>query len=100
MRTLCNRFNPQKLITMTSLYGSGMGFAKRWQVSVSDDRGRCYDHYFVAKPTRKQIRKLHKVRKHYLSRKCYECGKRIKLGDEFSWDDLNYAHTNCIGAKK
>lgn len=30
MRTLCNRFNPQKLITMTSLYGSGMGFAKRW----------------------------------------------------------------------
>lgn len=61
MRILCNRFNPQKLITMASLYGSSMTYAKRWQVSVSDDRGHCYDHFFVAKPTRKQIRKLHHI---------------------------------------
>lgn len=100
MRILCNRFNPRELIRINNLFGGSMSYAKRWQVSVSDGRGRFYDHYFVAKPTRKQIRKLHKVRKHYLTRKCYECGKRIKLGDEFSWDDLNYAHTNCIGAKK
>lgn len=100
MRTVCNRFNPENLITMASLYGCRMGYAKRWQVSLVDERGRHYDHFFVAKPTRKQIRKLHKVRKHYLFRKCYECGKRIKLGDEFSWDDLNYAHFKCIGAKK
>ena len=59
MRIVCKRFNPQKLITMTSLYGSSMGFAKRWQVSLVDGRGRHYDHYFVAKPTRKQIRELH-----------------------------------------
>lgn len=100
MRILCNRFNPQKLITMTSLYGSSMTYAKRWQVSLQNKYGQHIDHYFVTKPTRKQIRKLHKVRKHYLPHKCYECGKRIKLGDEFSWDELNYAHTNCIGAKK
>ena len=106
MRIVCNRFNPQKLIEVLekhAFFGGtvcSMRLDARWQVSVSDDRGRCYDHCFVAKPTRKQIRKLHKVRKHYLPRKCYECGKRIKLGDEFSWDDLNYAHANCIGAKK
>lgn len=100
MRTLCNRYNSAKLIAHSHSWGNAITPYARWQVSVSDDRGRCYDHYFVAKPTRKQIRKLHKVRKHYHPRKCYECGKRIKLGDEFSWDDLNYAHTNCIGAKK
>ena len=27
---------------------------------------------------------------------CYECGKRIKLGDGFSFDDLNYAHKDCL----
>nr|DAE75225.1 MAG TPA: hypothetical protein [Caudoviricetes sp.] len=61
MRTLCNRFNPQKLIAMTSLYGSSMRFAKRWQVSLQDSNGHYYDHFFVAKPTRKQIRKLHNI---------------------------------------
>lgn len=61
MRTLCNRFNPQKLITMASLYGSGMNFAKRWQVSLENKHGQHIDHYFVAKPTRKQIRKLHNM---------------------------------------
>ena len=31
---------------------------------------------------------------------CYECGKRIYPDDEHTLDDLNYAHANCIGAKK
>lgn len=96
MRTLCNRYNSQKLIVTLQPWGSNMTLNARWQVSVKDENGRCYDHFFVTKPTRKQIRKLHKVRKHYLLSKCYECGKRIELGKEFSLDDLNYAHADCL----
>ena len=96
MRTLCNRYNSQKLIVTLQPWGSKMSLNARWQVSVKDANGNCYDHFFVTKPTRKQIRKLHKVRKHYLLSKCYECGKRIELGKEFTFDDLNYAHTDCL----
>lgn len=59
MRTLCNRYNSQKLLSITQVWGSKMVYHARWQVSVMDSNGQCYDHYFVAKPTRKQIRKLH-----------------------------------------
>lgn len=96
MRTVCNRYNPTRLINIMAMYGSKMTYDARWQVSVEDKNGQHYDHFFVAKPTRKQIRKLHKVRKHYLLSKCYECGKRIELGKEFTLDDLNYAHTDCL----
>ena len=96
MRVLCNRYNPTRLINIMAMYGSKMTYDARWQVSVEDKNGKCHDYYFVAKPTRKQIRKLHNVQKHYLSQKCYECGKRIELGKEFTFDDLNYAHTNCL----
>ena len=60
MRTLCNRYNPTRLINIMAMYGGKMTYAARWQVSVADSRGRTYDYFFVAKPTRKQIRKLHK----------------------------------------
>lgn len=96
MRTLCNRYNPQKLIDMLQPWGSKMSLNARWQVSVGGANGRCYDYFFVAKPTRKQIRKLLKARKHYLTSKCYECGKKIELGKEFTFDDLNYAHNDCL----
>ena len=96
MRVLCNRYNPTRLINIMAMYGSKMTYGSRWQVSVEGANGRCYDYFFVAKPTRKQIRKLHNVQKQYLSQKCYECGKRIELGKEFTFDDLNYAHTNCL----
>lgn len=99
MRTVCNRYNPTRLINIMAMYGSKMTYDARWQVSVEDKNGQHFDHFFVAKPTRKQIRKLHKVRKHYLLSKCYECGKRIELGKEFTLDDLNYAHTDCLGVK-
>lgn len=62
MRTLCNRYNSEKLIKTVAPYGAKMPYDSRWQVSVQDERGRAYDHYFVAKPTRKQIRKLHKIK--------------------------------------
>lgn len=61
MRTLCNRYNSQKLIDTLQPWGSKMSLNARWQVSVADNRERTYDYFFVAKPTRKQIRKLHKV---------------------------------------
>lgn len=96
MRTVCNRYNPTRLINIMAMYGSKMTYDARWQVSMEDKNGQHYDHFFVAKPTRKQIRKLHKVRKHYLSQKCYECGKKIELGKEFTFDDLNYAHNDCL----
>lgn len=96
MRIVCNRYNPTRLINIMAMYGSKMTYAARWQVSVEDKNGKCHDYYFIAKPTRKQIRKLHNVQKHYLSQKCYECGKRIELGKEFTFDDLNYAHTDCL----
>ena len=60
MRTLCNRYNPAKLIDFMEPIGSRMTYAARWQVSVADSGERTYDYFFVAKPTRKQIRKLHK----------------------------------------
>lgn len=60
MRTLCNRYNSQKLIDTLQPWGSNMSLNARWQVSVADNRERTYDYFFVAKPTRKQIRKLHK----------------------------------------
>lgn len=96
MRTVCNRYNSQKLVNTLQPWGSKMTLNARWQLSVVDNEGVHYDYYFVAKPTRKQIRKLHNVQKHYLSHKCYECGKRIELGKEFTFDDLNYAHTDCL----
>lgn len=67
MRVLCNRYNSQKLVEtlerhMTSRgFTCGMSLGARWQVSVTDNRERIYDYFFVAKPTRKQIRKLHKA---------------------------------------
>lgn len=61
MRVLCNRYNPTRLINIMAMYGSKMTYGARWQVSVEGANGRCYDHFFVTKPTRKQIRKLHKV---------------------------------------
>lgn len=60
MRILCNRYNPTSLISVMSAYGSKMTYGARWQVSVEDRNGKWHDHYFTAKPTRKQIRKLHK----------------------------------------
>lgn len=99
MRTLCNRYNSQKLIDTLQPWGSKMSLNARWQVSVKDENGQCYGHFFTAKPTRKQIRKLHNVQKHYLSQKCYECGKKIELGKEFTFDDLNYAHNDCLRIK-
>lgn len=60
MRVLCNRYNPTRLINIMAMYGSKMTYDARWQVSVEDKRGKCYDYFFVAKPTRKQISKLHK----------------------------------------
>nr|DAE39513.1 MAG TPA: Protein of unknown function (DUF2914) [Bacteriophage sp.] len=60
MRTVCNRYNPTRLINIMTMYGSKMTYNARWQVSVEDKNGQHYDHFFVAKPTRKQIRKLHK----------------------------------------
>lgn len=32
----------------------------------------------------------------YIVKICYECGKRIELGKEFTLDGLNYAHTDCL----
>lgn len=64
MRIVTNRFNPQNLVEILNRHAffggafCSMKLAARWQVSIEDNRGKCYDHYFVAKPTRKQIRKL------------------------------------------
>lgn len=102
MRTVCNRYNPESLIKLAHIHLgnrpwiSSITYAKRWQVTVVDERGRHYDHYFVAKPTRKQIRKLHNVKHTYLRQHCYECGKRIRIEQAFTWDDLNYAHIDCV----
>ena len=63
MRTLCNRYNSQKMINILQPWGSKMSLNARWQVSVKDENGQHYDHFFAAKPTRKQIRKLHKGNK-------------------------------------
>lgn len=107
MRTMCNRYNPDGLIKLALIHLgkrkwiSSITYAKRWQVTVVDERGRHYDHYFVAKPTRKQIRKLHKVKHICMKKHCYECGKRIRIDQAFTWDELNYVHAACMfGAKK
>ena len=63
MRTVCNRYNSQKLINMLQPWGSKMSLNARWQISLEDENGHCYDHFFVTKPTHKQIRKLHKGNK-------------------------------------
>lgn len=60
MRTVCNRYNTQELIEIVQWFGGKMSLNARWQVAVKDEKGHYYDHFFVAKPTRKQIRKLHK----------------------------------------
>lgn len=54
---ICIRFNSQKLVDMLQPWGSKMTLDARWQVSVVDGDGIHYDHFFVTKPTRKQIRK-------------------------------------------
>ena len=67
MCIVCKRFNPQKLVEALEKHAffggtvASMTLTARWQVSVSDNLGRHYDHFFVAKPTRKQIRKLLKI---------------------------------------
>lgn len=96
MRTLRNRYNDGFIRSVLGAINPNRDTSKHWEVSLEDKDGQFHDHFFVAKPTRKQIRKLHKVRKHYLSSKCYECGKRIELGKEFTLDDLNYAHADCL----
>lgn len=58
MRIVCNRYNNAKLIRLVQPWGSSINYDKRWQVSLVDNRGKHYDHYFVAKPTRKQVSKL------------------------------------------
>lgn len=60
MRIVCNRYNPTSLIEFMEPIGSRMSYAARWQVSLKNSKGVHYDYFFVAKPTRKQIRKLHK----------------------------------------
>lgn len=59
MHTLCNRYNSAKVLAHSHSWGNSMTHSARWQVSVEDSRGHAYDYFFVAKPTRKQIRKLH-----------------------------------------
>lgn len=29
------------------------------------------------------------------NKKCYECGKEIEKGKEFTFDNLNYLHWDC-----
>lgn len=61
MRILCNRYNPAKFNEVMAYIISDDWLTKpRWQVSLLDKCGRYHDHFFVAKPTRKQIRKLRK----------------------------------------
>lgn len=63
MRILCNRYNPTSLIEFMEPIGSRISYDKRRQVTLVDKRKRHYDHFFVTKPTRKQIRKPHKGNK-------------------------------------
>lgn len=59
MEILCDgRFNNQYVIEKLREHTlrSNMSLYQRWQISVRDDRGRYYDFYFAAKPTRKQRR--------------------------------------------
>ena len=61
MNIIVNRYNSEKVIKVLNYLSQNASVYKRWQVSVQDSRGKFYDHYFTAKPTRKQIRKLHKA---------------------------------------
>lgn len=58
MSIVAARYNITNLIELCIDMGSSMSFAKRWQFSITDGRGRYYDFYFVCKPTRKQIRRI------------------------------------------
>lgn len=58
LTVVAKRYNSEKLIRILMPWGSNISYGRRWQVSFKDDRGRYYDHSFVAKSTRKQIRKL------------------------------------------
>ena len=58
LTVVAQRYNGANLIKLCRDMGSSMSFAKRWQYSIVDGRGRYYDFYFVCKPTRKQIRNL------------------------------------------
>jgi hypothetical protein len=60
MRIECNRYNSARMIGHSHSWGNGLSHNTRWQVTVTDKRGRHYDHFFVCKPTRKQISKLRK----------------------------------------
>lgn len=60
MNIIVNRYNSEKLIKVLNHIGQNASVYKRWQVSLQDSKGKFYDYFFVAKPTRKQIRKLHK----------------------------------------
>jgi len=60
MIVVAHRYNSQRAIQMLRLYGSRMTYGKRWQVSLRDEDNNHYDYYFVSKPSRKQIRKLHR----------------------------------------
>lgn len=60
MRMLCNRFNPEWVIKKMKEISSQAPLGARWQVSFQDKCGRYHDHYFVAKPTRKQISHIKK----------------------------------------
>ena len=58
LTVVAKRYNSTKAIKMLRAWGVNLSYGRRWQVSFKDGRGRYYDHSFVAKPTRKQIRKL------------------------------------------
>lgn len=58
MRIVCNRYNSARMIAMSHTWGNPITPSTRWQVSLVDNRGKHYDHFFVAKPTRKQVSKL------------------------------------------
>lgn len=62
MKVIANRFNTQRIIGMLQPYGCKFTLDNRWQVSLIDKRGRVYDYYFTAKPTKKQLRQLKRVR--------------------------------------
>lgn len=100
MIIVCNRFNPLWVIRkMQEISPFVVPVDKRWQVSIRDKRGRYYDHYFVCKPTRKQLSAIKKsTRNMFITiHKCYNCGKHIHRDDLFTLDDLNYRHDKCKG---
>lgn len=102
MRVIFKQFNTQEVINMVAVYGSTVTLGKRWQLILQDKSGQLHVNFFVAKPTRKQIRALMKKTMVYVpfNKRCYECGERIRLADYICLDNQNYAHTACLrGAK-